>query len=77
MLVQAAVSGQGTASGQLCQEWGHPTIATASTEAKLELARSLGASQAIAGHRQSNGGSGTISRSRVYIRLAESVTWSV
>ena len=47
VLVQAAASGVGTVIVQLCREWGYRTIATASTEAKLELARSLGASETI------------------------------
>ena len=32
---------------QLCKQWGYRSIATASTEAKLELARQLGADETI------------------------------
>jgi NADPH2:quinone reductase len=47
VLVQAAASGVGTALIQLCKQWGFRSIATASTEAKLELARQLGADETI------------------------------
>ena len=47
VLVQAAASGVGTVLIQLCQQWGFRSIATASTEAKLALARSLGADATI------------------------------
>ena len=47
VLVQAAASGVGTALIQLCKQWGFRSIATASTEAKLALARSLGAEVTI------------------------------
>ena len=47
VLVQAAASGVGTVLTQLCRQWGYRSIATASTEAKLELARSLGATETI------------------------------
>jgi len=47
VLVQAAASGVGTVLIQLCKQWGFRSIATASTEAKLELARSLGADVTI------------------------------
>src|SRR5712692_10324669 len=47
VLVQAAASGVGTALMQLCQQWGFRSIATASSEAKLVLARSLGADVTI------------------------------
>ena len=43
VLVQAAASGVGTVAIQLAKLWGARVIATASTEEKLELARSLGA----------------------------------
>jgi NADPH:quinone reductase-like Zn-dependent oxidoreductase len=32
---------------QLCKQWGYRSIATALTEAKLELARQLGADETI------------------------------
>ena len=47
ILVQAAASGVGTALVQLCNQWGYRSIATASTESKLDLARSLGADEII------------------------------
>ena len=47
VLVQAAASGVGTVLIQLCKQWGFRSIATASTEAKLALARSLGAEVTI------------------------------
>jgi NADPH2:quinone reductase len=47
VLVHAAASGVGTVLLQLCQQWGLRSIATASTAAKLELARSLGADETI------------------------------
>jgi len=47
VLVQAAASGVGTVLVQLCKQWGFRSIATASTAAKLELARSLGADATI------------------------------
>jgi NADPH:quinone reductase len=47
VLVQAAASGVGTVLVQLCKQWGFRSIATASTEAKLELARQLGADETI------------------------------
>ncbi len=47
VLVQAAASGVGTVLIQLCKQWGFRSIATASTEAKLALARSLGADVTI------------------------------
>lgn len=47
VLVQAAASGVGTALIQLCKQWGYRSIATASSETKLELARSLGADETI------------------------------
>jgi NADPH2:quinone reductase len=47
VLVQAAASGVGTVLLQLCKQWGFQSIATASTEAKLELARNLGADATI------------------------------
>ena len=47
VLVQAAASGVGTVLIQLCKQWGLRSIATASTEAKLALARSLGADVTI------------------------------
>ena len=43
VLVQAGASGVGTVAIQLAKLWGARVIATASTEEKLELARSLGA----------------------------------
>jgi NADPH2:quinone reductase len=46
-LVQAAASGVGTVLIQLCKQWGFRSIATASTDAKLELARQLGATETI------------------------------
>ncbi len=47
VLIQSAASGVGTVLVQLCRIWGLKSIATASTEAKLELARSLGADETI------------------------------
>ena len=47
VLVQAAASGVGTVLVQLCKQWGFRSLATASTEAKLELARQLGADETI------------------------------
>jgi NADPH2:quinone reductase len=47
VLVQAAASGVGTVLIQLCKQWGYRSIATASSEAKLELARQLGADATI------------------------------
>jgi NADPH:quinone reductase len=47
VLVHAAASGVGTVLTQLCKQWGFRSIATASTEAKLELARQLGADATI------------------------------
>ena len=47
VLVQAAASGVGTALLQLCKQWGYRSIATASSETKLELARNLGADETI------------------------------
>ncbi len=43
VLIQAGASGVGTVAIQLAKEWGARVIATASTEDKLELCRSLGA----------------------------------
>lgn len=47
VLVQAAASGVGTVLIQLCKQWGFRSIATASTGAKLKLARDLGADETI------------------------------
>jgi NADPH:quinone reductase len=47
VLVQAAASGVGTVLIQLCKQWGFRSIATASTDTKLELARQLGADEII------------------------------
>ena len=47
MLVQAGASGVGSILLQMCREWGFRSIATASTEAKLELCRELGADETI------------------------------
>jgi NADPH:quinone reductase len=47
VLVQAAASGVGTVLIQLCKQWGLRSIATASTDTKLELARQLGADEII------------------------------
>ena len=47
VLVQAAASGVGTAAVQLARAWGAKVLATASTEAKLDLVRTLGADAAI------------------------------
>ena len=47
VLIQAGASGVGTVAIQLAKLWGARVIATASTEEKLELARSLGADVTI------------------------------
>ena len=47
VLIQAAASGVGTIATQLAKRWGAQVIATASTEEKLALARSLGADHTI------------------------------
>jgi NADPH:quinone reductase len=47
VLVQAAASGVGTVLIQLGKQWDFRSIATASTEAKLELARQLGTEETI------------------------------
>ncbi len=47
VLVQAGASGVGSILLQMCREWGFRSIATASTEAKLELCRELGADETI------------------------------
>ena len=47
VLVQAGASGVGTVAIQMAKLWGARVFATASTEDKLELARSLGADEAI------------------------------
>jgi NADPH2:quinone reductase len=47
VLVHAAASGVGTILTQLARHWGYRVIATASTDAKLELSRSLGAHATI------------------------------
>jgi NADPH:quinone reductase len=47
VLVQAAASGVGTVLIQLCKQWGFRSIATASTDTKLELARQLGADETV------------------------------
>jgi NADPH:quinone reductase len=47
VLIQAAASGVGTIATQLAKRWGAHVIATASTEEKLALARSLGANHTI------------------------------
>ena len=47
VLVQAGASGVGTVVIQLAKIWGARVIATASTQEKLDLARSLGADVAI------------------------------
>jgi NADPH:quinone reductase-like Zn-dependent oxidoreductase len=47
VLVLAAGSGVGTAAIQIAKLWGARVIATASTDAKLEAARRLGADEAI------------------------------
>jgi len=47
VLVQAAGSGVGIASIQIAKLWGARVLATASTEAKLERAKELGADQLI------------------------------
>jgi NADPH2:quinone reductase len=47
VLVQAGASGVGTVAIQLAKAWGARVIATASTQDKLDLARSLGADVAI------------------------------
>jgi len=47
VLIHSAASGVGTVLVQLCKHWGYRSIATASTQAKLDLARSLGADETI------------------------------
>jgi len=47
VLVQAGASGVGTVAIQLAKAWGAKVIATASTQDKLDLARSLGADVTI------------------------------
>jgi NADPH2:quinone reductase len=47
VLVHAAASGVGTILTQLARQWGYRVIATASTDAKLALVRSLGAHATI------------------------------
>ena len=47
ILVHAAASGVGTAAVQLAKAWGARVFATASTEEKLALARTLGADECI------------------------------
>ncbi len=47
VLVQAAASGVGTVAVQMAKAWGARVIATASTQDKLDLARSLGADVTI------------------------------
>ncbi|MBI3329379.1 MAG: zinc-binding dehydrogenase [Nitrospinae bacterium] len=47
VLVQAAASGVGTVLLQLGKQWGFRSIATASTDAKLQLAHELGAAETI------------------------------
>jgi len=47
VLVQAGASGVGTVAIQLAKVWGGRVIATASTQEKLDLARSLGADVTI------------------------------
>ena len=47
VLVQAGASGVGTVAIQLAKAWGAKVIATASTQEKLDLARSLGADVTI------------------------------
>ncbi len=47
VLVQAGASGVGTVAIQLAKAWGAKVIATASTQDKLELCRSLGADVTI------------------------------
>ena len=47
MLVQAGASGVGTVAIQLAKAWGARVIATASTQEKLDLCRSLGADVTI------------------------------
>ncbi len=47
VLVQAGASGVGTVAIQLAKAWGARVIATASTQEKLDLARSLGADVTI------------------------------
>lgn len=47
VLVHAAASGVGTIAVQLAKAWGARVFATASSEAKLELARKLGADECI------------------------------
>lgn len=47
ILIHAAASGVGTAAVQLAKAWGARVVATASTEEKLALARTLGADECI------------------------------
>ena len=47
VLIQAGASGVGTVAIQLAKAWGAKVITTASTQEKLDLARSLGADLAI------------------------------
>ena len=47
VLVQAGASGVGSILLQMCKVWGYKSIATASTEAKLQLCRELGADETI------------------------------
>ena len=47
VLIQAGASGVGTVAIQMAKAWGAKVITTASTEEKLELARSLGADVTI------------------------------
>jgi NADPH2:quinone reductase len=47
VLIQAAASGVGTVAVQLAKAWGARVFATASTEEKLALARTLGADECI------------------------------
>jgi NADPH2:quinone reductase len=47
VLIQAAASGVGTMAVQMARAWGAKVFATASTEDKLDLARSLGAAETI------------------------------
>ena len=47
VLIQAGASGVGTVAIQLAKEWGARVVATASTQDKLDLCRSLGADVTI------------------------------
>jgi NADPH2:quinone reductase len=47
VLIHAAASGVGTAAVQLAKTWGATVFATASTDEKLQLVRSLGADRCI------------------------------